>query len=144
MKALYSLFGVSAKIGDLPSIGPNSGFGMPLSVRSLEAGKTRSEKSACKYGRIASVQCTTSRSQESDHFPERTPVCPEDSNMIGVHDHFYQKKPFSRDRCRRIRMMAEWLKPVQRSGDDLFVRSPAEDSGMRRDVFSIGSARSCY
>ena len=41
-------------------------------------------------------------------------------------------------------LMAEWLKPVHRNGDDLFVRSPAEDSGMRHDDFSIGGAKHCF
>ena len=64
--------------------------------------------------------------------------------MIGILDHFCRKKPSSKDMRRRIIVMAEWLKPVHRNGDDLFVRSPAEDSGMRRDDLYIGGAKSCF
>ena len=64
--------------------------------------------------------------------------------MIGGRDHFCRKKPSSKDMRRRIIVMAEWLKPVHRNGDDLFVRSPAEDSGMRHDDFSIGGAKHCF
>ena len=44
-------------------------------------------------------------------------LCPENSNMIGVRDHFRPKKPPSKDTRRRIMIMAEWLKPVRRNGD---------------------------
>ena len=69
---------------------------------------------------------------------------PENSRITGERRHFSSKKPSSQDTCRCTMMMAEWLKPVQRIGDDLFVRSPAEDSGMRRDDLFIGGARTCF
>jgi hypothetical protein len=68
-------------------------------------------------------------------------LCPENSNMIGVRDHFRPKKPPSKDTRRRIMIMAEGSSPYNAMVIDLFVRSPVENFGMRRNDFSIGGVR---